>query len=123
LHNIYFLSAKIAPAAIHTKPTKKTKLFGINPARPKGAGQPATAQGHHLFRIQFGFFIAFAGENAPKKYILCKSSFASSPVIVWQSAHSAVPFSRFRRFHHLLSVSISAGVTFIIGIVAPGFSH
>jgi hypothetical protein len=58
---------------------------------------------------------------ADKKYLLCKSSFVSSHVIVWQSAHSAAPFSRYHLFHHWHSVVIFAGAVFIIVIAALKF--
>jgi hypothetical protein len=78
-----FYEAKLATAARHTEPTKKTKRL-----RHKHKTRHTDPS---FIPFPFGFLSAFAGEMLIKNHQLCKSSFASSPVAVWQFVLLAVP--------------------------------
>jgi hypothetical protein len=75
-----FYKAKIATAAHRTDLTKKPKDYGIN-----------TVPTHKaiFYSVSFWFFICLRWRDAYKKSLLCKSSFVSSPVAVWQFVLSA----------------------------------
>jgi hypothetical protein len=100
-----FLSAKIATAARRTDLTKKTKDYGINTDPSLKA---------IFYSVSFWFFICLRWKDAYKNSQLCKSSFVSLPVVVWQFVLSAVIcFLLYLLFRRQFSAGIFVGVVFI----------
>jgi hypothetical protein len=107
-----FLYSKNSYGSPPHRPDKKTK-------RLRHKHRPGT-QGHLLFRFLLVFFLPSL-RDAYKKSLLCKSSFVSSPVAIWQFVLLAFPIFLCLLFLHLFLAGIWAGVLFIIVIVALGF--
>jgi hypothetical protein len=103
---MFFYKAKLATAARHTDLTKKTKRL-----RHKHKTQHTKPS---FIPFPFGFLSAFAGEMLIKNHQLCKSSFVSSPVVVWQFVPSAVPVFLCLLFLVRFSAGIFAGWVVVI---------
>ena len=108
-----FLYSKDSYGSPPHRPNKKPKAYGIN-----------TDPAHKaiFYSVSFWFFYLPSLRDAYKNSQLCKSSFVSSPVSVWQFVHSAVLYlAPFLSCLPGFSAGISAGVPFIIVIAALGF--
>ena len=92
MQSIFFIS-KIATAARHTDPTKKTKSLR-HKHRPD-------AQSHLLFRFLLVFLSAFAGEKLIKIIHYAQAASYHHQ----QAHHFSMPF---QPFHHVLSASVAA---------------
>jgi uncharacterized membrane protein len=67
-----------------------------------------------IYSVSFWFLNCLHWRDAYKNFTLCKSSFASSPVGIYQFVHLVVLYFLFHLFLVWFSVGIFAGFPFII---------